>query len=210
MRSRIPILAVLSVLTLIVTACGAQATPAFVVSSTPVAGYGGTPLPATAAIPATGGTAMPPAATQASSSGSSGGVYGGGGTSATQSMPSTGGTGTAQIMAASNARLGSIVVDASGKTLYVRTTDTPNTSTCYAQCAQIWPPLVASGGSVNAGSGLDSSKIGTALRTDGTTQVTYNGWPLYHFSGDAAPGDTNGQGYYNIWYVLSPDGNPLK
>ncbi len=213
MGSRISMLAVLSILTLIATACGAQTPPAIVVSSTPVPGYGGTPLPATAAIPATGGssTAMPPAATQAPSSGSSGGAYGSGsGASATQGVPGTGGMGTAQIMATNNPRLGSIVVDGSGKTLYVLTTDTPNTSTCYAKCAQIWPPFVATAGSPAAGTGIDASKIGTAIHTDGTTQVTYNGWPLYYFSGDKAPGDASGQGTKNVWFVVSPDGSPLK
>ncbi len=212
MRSRFPILAVLSVLTLIATACGAQATPAFVVSSTPVPGYGGTPMATTAAIPNTGGTAtgmppattaMPPAAMQTPSSSS-------GGASATQSMPSTGGAGAAQIGVANNPKLGSILVDGSGKTLYVLTTDTPNTSTCYAKCATIWPPFVATSGSPNAVMGVDASKIGTAIRTDGTTQITYSGWPLYYFSGDKAPGDANGQGIKNVWFVMTPAGNPMK
>jgi predicted lipoprotein with Yx(FWY)xxD motif len=222
MRSRIPILAVLSTLILIASACGAQPAPAFVVSSTPVPGYGGTPMSTAAAIPATGGssTAMPP-------SSSSGGAYGGGGgygrggasatqapssggAAATQSVPGTGASGSAQIMVASNAKLGQILADGSGRTLYVLTSDTLNTSTCYAQCAQIWPPLLASSGSPSAASGIDAAQIGTALRTDGTTQVTYNGWPLYYFSNDKAPGDTNGQGIKNVWFVISPNGNPVK
>ena len=48
--------------------------------------------------------------------------------------------------------------------------------------------------------------LGTLTRDDGTVQVTYNGWPLYHFSGDTAPGDTNGQGLEGVWFLVSPTG----
>ncbi len=250
MRSRISISAVLTILALIAAGCGAAPTPAFVVSSTPVPGYGGTPLATSAAtaaamnadatstaraasvttsaaVPNTGSTAtsMAPAATQPPSSGGAygGGGYGGGGYGggygkgggavATQPPASGGAAGAgagAQIGLANNPRLGSIVVDGSGRTLYILTKDTPNTSTCYDGCSQVWPPLLATNGSPNATAGVSGSMIGTALRTDGTTQVTYNGWPLYYFSGDQAPGDTNGQGIQSVWFAVSPSGNPVK
>ena len=113
--------------------------------------------------------------------------------------------GPATIDAGQNAKLGSILVDARGMSLYVFTKDTPNTSTCYDKCASAWPPLLTSGAPL-AGPGVDASKFGTATRTDGTTQVTYNGMPLYYFAKDLAAGDTNGQGIGSVWFVISPAG----
>jgi predicted lipoprotein with Yx(FWY)xxD motif len=88
-----------------------------------------------------------------------------------------------------------ILVDGSaGMTLYEFASDTANSgkSACTAGCATTWPPLtVASGTSPSAGAGA-GGKLGAITRDDGTTQVTYNGLPLYHYSGDSAPGDTNG------------------
>ena len=55
-----------------------------------------------------------------------------------------------------------------------------------------------------AGAGLSSSLLGRIKRPDGTTQVTYNGMPLYYFSGDANPGDTNGQGIGGVWFAAQP------
>jgi len=91
-------------------------------------------------------------------------------------------------------------------TLYIYTKDTPNTSTCYGACAAAWPPLLSEG-TPTAGSGVDATKLGTMTRTDGSTQVTYNGWPLYYFALDKAAGDTNGEGVQNVWYVITPEGN---
>jgi predicted lipoprotein with Yx(FWY)xxD motif len=81
--------------------------------------------------------------------------------------------------------------------------------TCYDDCAQTWPALEAQGEPV-AGDGIDESLLGRVERTDGATQVTYNDLPLYHYSGDEAAGDTNGQGLSDVWWLLSPDGEPLK
>lgn len=102
--------------------------------------------------------------------------------------------------------LGEILVDADGRTLYLFVPDAQGDSTCYDECEANWPPLV---GEVQGGDGIDSALIGTAPRTDGSVQATYDGWPLYHFAGDAASGDTNGQGLNEIWYVVSPDGAPI-
>jgi predicted lipoprotein with Yx(FWY)xxD motif len=102
--------------------------------------------------------------------------------------------------------LGEIVVDADGATLYVFVPDAGGASTCYDQCEENWPPLV---GAVQAGEGIDASLLGTTERTDGSVQVTYAGWPLYTFAGDAAAGDTNGQGLNEIWWVVAPDGSAI-
>jgi predicted lipoprotein with Yx(FWY)xxD motif len=88
-----------------------------------------------------------------------------------------------------------ILVDgASSMTLYVFASDVANSgkSACNGDCATTWPPLVVpSGTTPSAGAGV-SGKLGTITRDDGTTQVTYNGLPLHHYSGDSSPGDTNG------------------
>jgi predicted lipoprotein with Yx(FWY)xxD motif len=98
-------------------------------------------------------------------------------------------------VAVSNIGGSNILVDgASGLTLYVFANDTANSgkSACTGSCATTWPPLtVPSGTTPSAGSGANG-KLGTIARDDGTTQVTYDGLPLYHYDGDSAAGDTNG------------------
>jgi predicted lipoprotein with Yx(FWY)xxD motif len=106
--------------------------------------------------------------------------------------------------------LGDILVDSDGMTLYMFVPDQDQNGepTCYDDCAATWPPLEAAG-EPTVGEGLDQSLLATAERTDDTTQVTYNGLPLYNFSGDEAAGDTNGQGLSDVWWVVSADGNPV-
>ena len=91
-------------------------------------------------------------------------------------------------------------------TLYVFKNDTAGTSVCNGECATNWPPLlVEAGGSVTPGPGI-SGAIGTTTRDDGTTQVTYEGAPLYYFVGDTAAGDTNGHGLNDVWFVATSTG----
>jgi predicted lipoprotein with Yx(FWY)xxD motif len=118
-------------------------------------------------------------------------------------------TGPATVMVSDNAELGDILTDDNGMTLYLFTNDTPGTSNCYDQCAVNWPPLLTSGDPI-AGEGADAGLIGTTERTDGTVQVTYNGWPLYYWINDTGPGDTTGQGVGEVWYVLSPQGEMIE
>jgi len=105
--------------------------------------------------------------------------------------------------------LGDILVDADGLTAYVFLQDTGSESTCYDECEAAWPPIVVDGDPV-AGDGVDGSLLGTTERDDGTTQVTYDGQPLYLFASDAAPGDTNGQGVGEVWFVVGPDGKTIE
>jgi predicted lipoprotein with Yx(FWY)xxD motif len=114
-------------------------------------------------------------------------------------------TGPAVINVNENATLGPILVDSKGMTLYLFTNDTPNTTTCYNSCATSWPPLLTNG-APTAGTGVSASLLGTTTRTDGTTQVTYNGWPLYYFISDQVAGDTTGENVQNIWFVVTPEG----
>jgi len=106
--------------------------------------------------------------------------------------------------------LGDVLVDAEGNTLYMFVPDEEaGEPTCYEDCAEAWPAVEASE-DPTAGDGVDQSLLGTAERTDGTQQVTYNDLPLYYFSGDEAAGDTNGQGLNDVWWVLSPEGEPIE
>jgi predicted lipoprotein with Yx(FWY)xxD motif len=104
--------------------------------------------------------------------------------------------------------LGEVLVDAGGHTLYLFDPDEQGASTCYDDCAASWPPLLES--DPVAGDGLEEALLGTTEREDGSTQVTYDGWPLYHWAGDAQPGDTEGQGVQEVWWVLGADGQPLR
>jgi predicted lipoprotein with Yx(FWY)xxD motif len=104
-----------------------------------------------------------------------------------------------------NATLGSFLVDSKGMTLYLYTKDSPNTSNCYTVCATAWPPLLTSGAPV-AGTGVNAAMLGTTKRTDGTMEVTYNGWPLYYWVNDKKPGDTTGENVQNVWFVITPAG----
>jgi predicted lipoprotein with Yx(FWY)xxD motif len=95
-----------------------------------------------------------------------------------------------------------------GLTLYEFAKDTGSTSACTGTCATNWPPLtVAAGEAASAGPGADTAMLGTITRPDGSTQVTYNGHPLYFFAGDSAAGDINGQGLNGVWFIAAPDGS---
>jgi predicted lipoprotein with Yx(FWY)xxD motif len=136
--------------------------------------------------------------------GSAAAGYGGGTAPSSQSAPAT--------ISVASSGLGQILVGANGKTLYLFEADTSTKSTCSGACAQAWPPLTTTGAPRAAGGG-SASLLGTTARTDGTTQVTYNGHPLYYFVSDTKPGDTNGEGSTAFgagWDVLSPAGGKIE
>jgi predicted lipoprotein with Yx(FWY)xxD motif len=119
------------------------------------------------------------------------------------------GAASGPTVAISQGSLGKMLVDAQGRTLYMFLSDSGSLSTCYGSCASTWPALLASG-SPSAGTGLAAAMLGTSKRTDGSTQVTFDGHPLYTYSGDQAAGDTNGEGIADVWFVVSPEGTPIK
>ena len=99
-----------------------------------------------------------------------------------------------------------------GRTLYLFEKDQGTASSCYGACAGGWPPDTTNG-APRAGAGVSASLLGTTTRTDGKTEVTYHGHPLYYFAGDRKPGDTNGEGIKAFgaeWYVLSAAGNKVE
>jgi predicted lipoprotein with Yx(FWY)xxD motif len=109
-------------------------------------------------------------------------------------------------------RLGKILVDSRGRTLYLFKKDPRGKSTCNGECAKFWPPLRVSG-KPTAGSTVSTAKLGTIMRSDGTRQVTYNGHPLYTFAQDTKAGQTNGEGLTAFgarWFVLSPNGTQIS
>jgi predicted lipoprotein with Yx(FWY)xxD motif len=122
------------------------------------------------------------------------------------------GSPAAVTVAVRDSKLGKILVDGKGRTLYLFLSDKGTNSTCYGACASAWPPLTTTG-KPQAGNGASSALLGTTARTDHTRQVTYNGHPLYYFARDTKPGDTTGQGLNSFgakWYVLNPKGDKIE
>jgi predicted lipoprotein with Yx(FWY)xxD motif len=138
---------------------------------------------------------------------------GGGNNNATGASPAPKAAHTRPAMVkVANSRLGKILVDSRGRTLYLFTKDSGSTSTCTGACATAWPPLLADGTTTVAGGAL-ASLVGTTRRSDSTPQVTYNGHPLYTFVKDQKAGDTNGEGvtaFGGSWFVLSPAGKQIS
>jgi predicted lipoprotein with Yx(FWY)xxD motif len=146
--------------------------------------------------------------------GSSGRTYSAGtNTSAVSTAPPVSASGPGANVAVANASgLGQIIVDGSGRTLYLFQADKGTTSSCSGACASAWPPVRATDGPT-AGPGLNPSLLGTTSRSDGNRQVTYNGHPLYTYAGDKNPGEANGQGvsaFGGGWFVLSPAGTQIS
>jgi predicted lipoprotein with Yx(FWY)xxD motif len=139
-----------------------------------------------------------------SSSGSSAGASTGGDSSA----PASAAAGGDATVLAADTELGGILTDADGNTIYYFANDTAGVSSCADDCLTNWPAVEATG-TPTAGDGV-SATLGTITRDDGTTQLTVNEFPAYYFSGDAAPGDTNGQGQGDVWWVFGVDGAPIE
>jgi predicted lipoprotein with Yx(FWY)xxD motif len=148
-----------------------------------------------------------------SDSSGSGGAYGGessSGTSTAATKPASGG-GPAVVSVAAAPKLGQIVVDSRGFTLYDFHKDKGGKSSCYGACAGVWPPLTTEG-APEAKGGAIASNLGTTERNDGTMQVTYAGWPLYTYTADAKPGEANGNDYSSFgaqWYALKANGEEV-
>ena len=121
-------------------------------------------------------------------------------------------SGASATVGIANGSLGSILVDSTGRTLYLFKADVGMTSACTGACAVAWPPLLATG-TPTAGTGVTASKLATITRPGGRQQVTYNGHPVYLYFGDRKPGKTTGQGvtaFGAAWYALTPAGNQIS
>jgi predicted lipoprotein with Yx(FWY)xxD motif len=133
--------------------------------------------------------------------------YGGARSSAKGSAPG------AAIVMVSKSQSGQIIADGSGRSVYLFEKDQHHKSSCYADCATVWPPLITDG-LPTAGAGATTSLLGTTSRTDGNKQVTYNGHPLYYYVSDGnQQGSIAGEGLDQFgakWYLLSPTGTTVE
>ena len=105
--------------------------------------------------------------------------------------------------------LGDVVVDANGMTVYMFDNDTQggDTSACTGQCLQMWPPVITTS---ETPTGTDiTGELGTIETPEGELQLTLNGWPVYLWASDTAPGDVTGQAVGGVWWVLNPAGEPI-
>jgi predicted lipoprotein with Yx(FWY)xxD motif len=142
-----------------------------------------------------------------STSSGGGGAYGSAAPASTPASTAKPASGATRIAVATHGA-GPMLVDAQGRTLYLWAADTGTTSTCAGACAAGWPPVTTTAKPA-AGAGAKASLLGTTKRSDGSTQVTYAGHPLYRYAGDAAPGQLNGQGsdaFGAQWWVVTPAG----
>jgi predicted lipoprotein with Yx(FWY)xxD motif len=117
-----------------------------------------------------------------------------------------------RVRVVKNSKLGKILVDSRGHTLYLFSKDTRTKSACTGACATAWPPLRANG-KLSAGSGVAASKLRTIKRSDGKAQVTYNGHPLYGFVMDTKAGQTKGEDFVafgGTWFAVSPAGKKVS
>lgn len=158
-------------------------------------GSGGSAPTETAGSGTTAGSAT-------TSAGTTGGTASGGSTE-------TGGSTTVPAAAVTltvvQSKLGAILADGNGRTVYLFTPDKTNKSVCTGPCTADWPPL-ASTGAPTVGDGVDSSLVKTFKRPDGSVQVSYAGHPLYTFSEDGGAGDVNGQSVGGVWFAVQPSG----
>ena len=137
---------------------------------------------------------------------------GGGGATAASSAPPKSASGQAATVGFSNTGIGKILVDSRGRTLYLFKADQGTKSACTGACASAWPPLLVKG-KPTLGNGVNASLVGTAARPEGTTQLTYNGHPVYLFAQDQQAGETNGQGvsaFGAAWFALNSAGNQVS
>lgn len=113
-------------------------------------------------------------------------------------------------LATGDSSLGTVVVDGAGLTAYYFDKDTKDSgvSACTGKCLDAWPPILTTSETPTV-DGVTAT-VGTITLPDGTKQITLNGLPIYLFASDAAPGDVKGQGVNDVWWAISPNGDPIK
>ena len=144
-----------------------------------------------------------------------GGSSYGGGSASSSTSANTSARATAPATSAISTKktsLGTFLVNAQGRTLYLWDADKGSMSACNGECAQDWPPLTTKG-TPKASGGVKASLLGTTKRSDGSREVTYAGHPLYTYEGDTAAGQATGQGssaFGAPWWVVTPNGAALQ
>jgi predicted lipoprotein with Yx(FWY)xxD motif len=127
-------------------------------------------------------------------------------TSGNTTVAESGSNSAATLIKTSDSDLGEILTTDNGMTVYAFMNDKDGTPTCTGACASMWPPVTTD--SAQLPEGLDSSVFTVVAGADGTHQIAAANHPLYTFANDEAAGDTNGQGFGGIWFVVKPDGSP--
>jgi len=120
----------------------------------------------------------------------------------TAEKPATGTT-----LKTGNSEYGPMLFDSRGQAIYIFELEESSKAECYGSCAKSWPPVLTDGAPVASGN-VDAKLLGTTKRTDGTTQVTYNGHPLYFYANEK-PGEVechNIKTHGGLWWVIQPDG----
>lgn len=133
-------------------------------------------------------------------------------TSSPPVSPSASATASEVVLDTAHSQLGTFLTD-NGSTVYLFEKDTGSKSTCLGACAAAWPPVTTSGMAPKTSGKANASLLGTTTRPDGTVQVTYAGHPIYFYSADTAPGQTNGEGvdaFGAEWYVVSQTGDKVE
>jgi predicted lipoprotein with Yx(FWY)xxD motif len=185
-RSTFLFMSIVSVLALTLGACAVDAADESVDSEAPSSAPTAPDLPSAESSPDAAGL---PGASEAATS-------------------AAGGEGGASVTTGEVDQHGTVLTDGTGMTLYVFFEDADGRSACYDACADNWPPLLTEGEPIAEGT-ANQGLVGTTERDDGTMQVTYDGQPLYYYSGDSEPGEANGFGSGNVWYPVTPDGAPM-
>jgi predicted lipoprotein with Yx(FWY)xxD motif len=129
----------------------------------------------------------------------------------TEAAPTKPAAGTGTTIKVADSEFGKVLFDGDDGAIYLFDKETSTKPDCYGACAEAWPPVVTEG-APQAGAGADAAKLGTAKRTDGTTQVTYNGHPLYYYVDDG-PGEIgchNVEEFGGLWLVVDPSGNAVQ
>ena len=128
--------------------------------------------------------------------------------SSTPAAPRAATPAAAASIRVAHTKLGRILVNGEGRTLYLYMKDRGTKSTCSRRCAQVWPPATVSG-TPTAGPGVAAAKLTTTRGPDNGRQLVYNGHPLYTLSADVRPGQINGEGFLGTWFVVSAEGKRI-
>jgi predicted lipoprotein with Yx(FWY)xxD motif len=135
-----------------------------------------------------------------------------GGSSSPTASAGSSSTPAAAAIAVASTSAGQVLVDGKGRTMYAFAADAKGKSNCTGSCLTYWPPVLAGSGTPAKAGGVTAT-LGALKRSDGTSQLTADGWPMYTYVGDSKPGAATGQGKNlsgGLWWVVSPSGSWIK
>ena len=168
------------------------------------------PMPVKIGVPVAAALLAAACSSSSSSSASAASAASSAPAAGSSSAPASAST-TGTVISMTSGSTGAFLTSSNGRAVYLWVKDGKNMSACTGACAGAWPPVTTTG-APTAGSGVKASDLGTITRSGGTKQVTYDGHPLYFFSGDSGAGMTNGQGSDGFgakWWLVSPSGSQI-